>query len=217
MTKKYLIIATFLILILGLSYGVSRRFKFTPTQPQPNPSTPPQQNQQSSPSKKTPEPTITIPEGWKTFTSEKIGYSISYPGDWYASDDSENLSLVTIPDIGPLNSKMTEKDVKVLINPYRYTPQQLKELGDPETHLRNSINPEYRAHAEYVKETSVAGQYAIESLRTPLGETELTYTLGIGFIKDGIGYSIRLISPFREAISYREPTFREMLETFTFF
>ncbi len=215
MTKKYLIITAFLLLLLALSYGISRKIKLAPAQPQPP--TPPSQNQQSSPSGKTPEPQIAVPEGWKTFTSEGMGYSISYPGDWYASDDSESLSVDTIPDIGPLNSNMTEKDVEVLINPRRYTPQQLKELGDTKTYLRSSITPEYRAHAEYVKETSVAGQYAIERLGTPPKATELTYTLGIYFIKGDIGYSISLISPFREAISFREPTFRKMLETFVFF
>jgi len=216
MTRKYLAITTFLLLILALSYCVFRRIKLPSTQP--TPSVPPQQNQQSSPSGKTPEPQIVVPEGWKTFTSEEIRYSISYPSDWYArSDSSKSLSLSTIPDLGPLNSNMTEKDVEVLINPRRYTHQQLNELGDTNTYLRNLITPKFRADAEYVKETSVAGQVAIESLSTPPKATELTYTLGIYFIKGGVGYSISLMSPFREAITYREPTFRKMLETFIFF
>ncbi len=215
MTKKYLAITAFILLIFALSYGISRIFK--PALPQTNPPTPPEQNQQSSPSGKTPEPQITVPEGWKTFTSEEMGYSISYPGDWCASDDSESLSLETIPDPGPLNSNMSEKDITVLINPYKYTSQQLKELGDTKTYLKNSINPEYRDNAEYVRETSVAGQFAIESLGTPLGETELTYALSVKFIKGDVKYSIRLISPFREAISYHESTFRKMLETLTFY
>jgi|GEM_PF-2933258 len=73
MTKKYLVITAFFLLILALSYGISRRGKSsTPTQPN-----------QTSPEPKV--PTSEVPEDWQTYRDDIYGLTISYPKGWGVS------------------------------------------------------------------------------------------------------------------------------------
>jgi len=69
MTKKYLIVATFFLLLLALSYGVSRRFKPVPSQP--TSPTPSKQNQQPS-----------VTDDWQAYKDDVYDFTLSHPTGW---------------------------------------------------------------------------------------------------------------------------------------
>ncbi len=79
MTKKYLVISAFALLVLTLGYGVSQRT----TSP-----TPPVQDQQFPIEK----PSQKSSKGFQTFSDETYNFTISYPNDWEATHSAIGVS-----------------------------------------------------------------------------------------------------------------------------
>lgn len=213
MTKKYLAILTFLLFLLALSYGISQRIKPVPTQPKPP--TPTQQNQQSSPSGKKPEPPIAVPEGWKVYENKKFGFRVGYPSDWFGEGGETGLSISTIKEVGPMLAGMREKDAFIDIFTIGNFPyESLQEARENDSGLINW--PKYDPRAEYIKETTFQGFFAIERAGKPIPLSEPGYTLEINFIKNKTLYALRIFSLTKEGLKLHEPIFRQMLETFSF-
>ncbi len=211
MTKKYLVISIFLLLLLALSYGISRKIKPTP---QTKPPTPPEQNQQSSPSGKTSEPKPAIPEGWKVYENKKFGFRVGYPSDWFGDGSETGLSISTVEEIGPMLSGMGDTDAWVIINARDFPFETMEEAK--KNHSGLIIWDEYDTRAEYVKETTFLGFFAIERMGKPIPLSEPGYSLEINFIKNKTLYTFSLFSLTKEGLKLHEPIFRKMLETFSF-
>lgn len=221
MTKKYLAILTFLLLLLALSYGISRRTKPSPSQPQPP--TPSGQNQQSSPSGKTPEPQIPIPEGWKVYENEELGFSVGYPGDWYKYRFVDKGNIFVQPfatlkeeDFGPMLGGMEGNDATVDIYVNKNFPYKtLEELEEKHTGQIYWLDP--HPNTEYIKDELLEGLPAVERMGKNISPSEPGYSLSLHFIRNESLYEIVLFSLTKEGLLSHEPTFRKMLETFTFF
>jgi|GEM_PF-1826432 len=210
LTRKIIVLAALLALLTGVGY-----YLYQKTTSQPQTPTPPEQNQQSSPSGKTPEPQITVPEGWKVFQSQKYDFSVGYPKDWVIeSIGKDNLSIATVRDIGPLLSGMADYDAFIDVGcrpDFEY--ETLQEAKDHNSGLTNWHSSDERA--EYVREINFLGLFAIERRGRPMPLSEPGYSLSINFIKDRTLFSISLFSMSKEGLLYHEATFRQMLETFS--
>jgi hypothetical protein len=78
-----------------------------------------------------------IKESWKEYRNEKIGFSFSYPADWYTHNENSNYALISVSPIGPDDKRLasdvgliTSFDVKILseksiedhIKPFKNNP-----------------------------------------------------------------------------------------------
>jgi len=220
MTKKYLVIATFLLLILALSYGISRRFKPAPTQTIPP--TTSEQNQQTSPSGKKPEPQIAVPDGWRTYENKGFGFRISYPASWFeqeiAQDRNGNVaakSFTTAKKIGPLLGGMGDQDLIVSVHVTLDFPYETLEEAKI-NHSGLIYWQDYDPRAEYVKQVYFKNLPAVERMGLNPAETRDYYILTIEFVEENRLYLIKLLCLTREALTNHERTFRKVLETFDF-
>jgi len=178
----------------------------------------PSANTETPPSQP-PTPAANIPEGWKIYENKELGFKVAYPSgaNWYLLGEGDyGLHIATVPDTGILLANLKELDADIHFGGRRNF--EYKSMIEAKNNRSGLINwSESDRRAEYVKEINFQGQFAIERMGKTKPLTEPGYTIDINLIKNGTLYWFSLFSMTKQGLQLHEPTFRKMLESFTFF
>jgi|GEM_PF-4570975 len=221
MTKKYLVPAAFLLVILALGYSVYRRAKSTSkgspqadSQRKEEPKPPVSEESMTAlkPHSPTDEPEPPIVDGWKTYESNELGFKIRYPGSWYHAGRTDIrwgtnvMAFSNIKDEGEYFKNLGETDVDLEIIVIKDYPYQTLER------IRKSADNS----STQVKEVDFQGLPAVERRDSKVFMPLDGRSLSIEFARGNYFYCLALFSKTEEGIKKQETTFRQMLDTFAF-
>ena len=225
-TKKYLVVAVFLLLTLTIGYGIFLSAKLT--NPKSKLQTSSQQSQETSafPEEPTlsPSETATHPpfgeaeppiiNGWKTYESSELGFKLDYPGSWYhaglmnsrRTTTTNVMNFSNIKDRGEYFKNLGEADVDLEIIIIKDYPYQTLEK------IRKS---EQNSSAQF-KEVTFQGRSAFERRDSKVFMPFDGRSLSIEFANGEYFYCLALFSKTEEGIKTHEAIFRQILDTFAF-